>query len=151
MLEQLLKSGGSELLSQLGSKFNVDKAIGSKILDVSSENLKKNLGGEVMSGNLDGILSLLNGKGGSAASALSGKLTQSLVGDLLGKVGLKGDMANQVGSFVVSFVVDAISKKKPAGGFNASSLTDMFKDSAANLLKDKAAGLLKGGLGGLFK
>jgi hypothetical protein len=151
MLEQILKSGGSELLSQLGSKFNIDKSVGSKILDVSGDTLKSGLGKEVLSGNFDGILALLNGKGGSAASALSGSLTKSLVGNLLDKVGLKNEMAQQVATMVVSFVVDSFAKKQPKGGFSVESLTEMFKSSAGDMLKNKASDLLKGGLGGLFK
>lgn len=146
-----MKSGGAELLSQLGSKFNVDKAVGSKILDVSGSSLKKGLGDQVMSGNIGGILDLLNGKGGSAANSLTSTLTKSLVGDLLSKVGLKNEMAQQVAPFVVSFVTNAFNKDKPKGGFSADSLTDMFKASATDMLKNKASDLLKGGLGGLFK
>ncbi|MFT3740775.1 MAG: hypothetical protein QM786_18650 [Breznakibacter sp.] len=151
MLEKILKSGGAELISQLGAKFNVDGALGSKILDVSSDTLQKGFTDEVVSGNFDGILSLFNGTGNSAASALSGRLTQSLVGNLLSKVGLKNETALQVAQFVVQFVADKFTKQKPAGGFDASSITDMFKGAAGNLLKDKASDLLKGGLGGLFK
>ncbi len=151
MLEQILKSGGAEILSQLGSKFNIDKAVGGKILDVSGSSLKKGLGDQVMSGNIGGLLDLLNGKGGSAASSLTNTLTKSLVGDLLAKVGIKSELAQQVAPFIVSSVVNAFGKDKPKGGFNADSLTEMFKGSAGDMLKNKASDLLKGGLGGLFK
>lgn len=151
MLDQLLKSGGAELISQLGAKFNVDSSLGGKILDVSSDTLQKGFTNEVTSGNLDGILSLLNGKSNPAAGALSGRLNQLLVGGLLAKVGLKNETAQQVAQFVLSFVLDKFAKQKPTGGFDTSSITDMFKGSAADLLKDKASDLLKGGLGGLFK
>lgn len=94
---------------------------------------------------------MFNGDGASAGNALSGKLTQSLVGSLLSKVGLQNQVAVKVAEFVVQFVVEKISTQKPSGGFDASNITDTFKGAAGNLLKDKASDLLKGGLGGLFK
>jgi hypothetical protein len=151
MLEELLKSGGKELISQLGSQFNLDASQANQVAEVSSETIKNELFDEAKSGNFDGILSLFNGSTSSAGSALSGKLTNSLVGSLLSKVGLKNEMAQKVATFVIPFILQKISGNKPSGGFSAGDLTSLLGGSTTDILKDKASNLLKGGLGGLFK
>ena len=151
MLDSILKEGGSELLSQLSGKFNIDSAQGSKVLGVATDSLKGDLLQEVTSGNISGILSLFNGQSTSASTALTGKLTSSLAGNLLEKVGIKNEIALKVAQFIIPFVIEKISNKKPSGGFSADSVTDLLKGSVGDVLKNKAGDLLKGGLGGLFK
>lgn len=150
MIESLLKSGGAELVAQLGSKFGLDDSVAQKVTDVSAQTLQDGFLSEITSGNFDGILSLLNGKSSPAASALTGNLTDSLVSGLLSKVGLKSDVAVKIAQLVIPYVVKLIQGNKTGGDFDASDLTGMFKGAAGDMLKDKAADLLKGGLGGLF-
>jgi len=151
MLDQILKSGGSELISQLGSKFNLNPSQGLKVADVTTDVLKKGITNEVTSGNFDGILSLLNGKSSSAGNAITNSLTESLVAGFISKVGLSKEISGTIAKFVIPFVVSKLSKNKPSGGFNASNLIEMFQGSAGDAIKDKAGDLLKGGLGNLFK
>jgi len=151
MLEELIKSGGSELMSQLGSKFNLNSTQGNKVVDVTTDVLKKGITKEVTSGNFDGILSLLNGKSSSAGSALTNSLTESLVAGFISKVGLSKEVSGTIAKFVIPFLMSKLAKNKPAGGFNAASLMQMVQGSAGDAIKDKAGDLLKGGLGNLFK
>ena len=150
MLEQLLKAGGSELISQLGSKFNLTPSQGEKVADVTTDVIQKGITKEVTSGNFDGILSLLNGQSSSAGNALTNSFTESLVAGFISKVGLSKEISGTIAKFVIPFAMSKLSKNKPAGGFNASSLMDMVKGSAGDAIKDKAEDLLKGGLGKLF-
>lgn len=150
MLSTIMKEGGSELLSQLAGKFNLDANKGGEVLDVTTDCLQNDLLSEVTSGNLSGILSLFNGESTGAASSLTDKLTGSLAQNLLNKVGIKNEIAIQVAQFVIPFIVAKISQKKPSGGFTAGGITDMLKGSIGDTLQNKASDLLKGGLGGLF-
>lgn len=151
MLNQILKTGGSQIISQLGKNFGMDATQSNQVLDVAGSTLKDGLLKEVTSGNLDGILSLVNGQSSSAASALSSQLTQSMVGGLMDKVGIKNDLAKKVASFVIPMIIQQFVNKKPSGGYQSDNLMDLIKGSAADTLKDKASDLLKGGLGKLFK
>lgn len=151
MLNNLLKEGAPELLSMLGSKFNLTSTQAGSALDVSAETLQGDLLNEAKSGNIDGILSLFNGQSSSAASSLTGKLTNSLTKNLLSKVGISNEIAVKVSEFIIPFVLERIGKKKPSGGFTSESIIDLFKGSLGSQIQDKASDLLKGGLGGLFK
>ena len=151
MLEQVLKSAGAEIVSQLGSKFGLDASKGKGVMNVAGDTIKEGLLSEVTSGKLDGVLSLLNGKTSAAGSTLTNKLTSSMVGGLIEKIGLKGDVAKSVATFVIPLIIQQFTKKKPTGGFDSGSLMDMITGSATNSLKDKASDLLKGGFGKLFK
>jgi len=151
MLDELLKSGGSELISQLGSKFNLNSTQGNKVVDVTTDVLKKGITKEVTSGNFDGILSLLNGKSSSAGSALTNSLTESLVAGFISKVGLSKEVSGTIAKFVIPFLMSKLAKNKPSGGFNAASLMSIVQGSAGDAIKGKAEDLLKGGLGNLFK
>jgi hypothetical protein len=151
MLDSILKSGGAELVAQLGKKFNLDAVQGGKVIDVAKDTLQKNLLSEVTSGNFDGVLSMLNGSSSGAGSALTGKLTDSLVSGLMSKVGIKNELAKNVAQFIIPFVMQKLSGQKPAGGFTQGNIMDMIQGAAAGSIKDKAADLLKGGLGKLFK
>jgi len=145
-----MKEGGSELLSQLAGKFNFDDDKGSEVLNVTTDSLQGDLLSEVTSGNLSGILSLFNGESTGAASSLTDKLTGSLAQNLLNKVGIKNEIAIKVAQFVIPFIIEKISQKKPAGGYTSGGITDMLKGAIGDNLQDKAADLLKGGLGKLF-
>jgi hypothetical protein len=145
-----MKEGGAELLSQLAGKFNLDADKGTEVLNTTTDSLQSDLLGEVTSGNFSGILALFNGESTGAASSLSDKFTGSLAQNLLNKVGIKNEIAIKVAQFIIPFIVEKISQKKPSGGFTASSITDMLKGSVGENLQDKAADLLKGGLGKLF-
>ncbi len=146
MLEQLLKSGGSELISQFGSKFKLNSDQGQKVADVTTDVLKKGITNEVTSGKFDGILSLLNGTSSSAGNALTSSLTESLVSSFISKVGLSKEMSATIAKFVIPFIMSKLSKNKPSGGFDASSLMEMFQGSAGDAIKNKAKDML----GGLF-
>lgn len=151
MLNNLLKEGAPELLSLLGSKFNLTSTQAGSALDVSAETLQGDLLNEAKSGNIDGILSLFNGQSSSAASSLTGKLTNSLTNNLLSKIGISNEIAVKLSEFIIPFVLERIGKKKPSEGFTSESIIDLFKGSLGSQIQDKASDLLKGGLGGLFK
>ncbi len=151
MLDNLLKEGAPELLSSLANKFNLSSAQAGNALDVTTETLQGDLLNEAKSGNVDGILSLFNGQSSSATSSLTGKLTNSLAKNLLSKVGISNEIAVKVSEFIIPFVIERISNKKPSGGFTSESIIDLFKGSLGSQIQDKASDLLKGGLGGLFK
>ncbi|PZX16848.1 hypothetical protein LX69_01662 [Breznakibacter xylanolyticus] len=151
MLSSILKGGGSELLSQLTNGFNLNADQGGKVLDVAADSLQSGVMGELKSGNLSAVLSLFNGDNSSASGGLADKLTSSLSGSLLEKVGLKNETALKVAQFIIPYVLKQINSKKPSGGFSADNLTGLLTGSVGDQLKDKASDLLKGGLGGLFK
>jgi hypothetical protein len=64
MLQDIINQTADGLLSDLKGKFGLDEAKAKETLSVSKDSLISTLGKEVGSGNLDGILNMLNAGSG---------------------------------------------------------------------------------------
>ncbi len=108
---------------------------------------------ELTSGNISGLKSLFKGELDIASNPIVGNIVNQLVESLSSKVGLSPNLASSIGTFVIPFVMNKISGKQPAGGFDLSSLTSMLSSEGSGLgetLKSGLGGALGGSLGKLF-
>jgi len=103
-----------------------------------------------LAGNLDEILKMVN----MGASANQSPIFQNLLGgldkDLISKMGVSPDIANQIGKVVLPALIKAISDYKE-GNLDVSDLTKMLGGGLGESILGKAGDLLKGGLGNFFK
>lgn len=145
MLDNILNSAKGELLNQLGSQFNLNPDQAGKTVDVAKKSVADGLLKEVTSGNINGLVSLFNGKSPAAGNPIVNGIAQQLVTSLVQKVGLNQQVAGTVSNFVVPFLVSKISGSKQ-GGFGADDITSMIGGGVADKLKSAIGG--QGGIGG---
>ena len=150
MSQEILSKTSTELLSGLTGKVGLGQDQARQALDVSKESLVSSIGKEALAGNLDEILNMVN----MGASANQAPIFQNLLGgldkDLISKMGVSPDIANQIGKVVLPALIKAISDYK-VGNLDVSDLTKMLGGGLGESILGKAGDLLKGGLGNFFK
>jgi len=149
MFDSILNSAKGELLSQLGSQFNLNPDQAGKTVDVAKKSVTDGLLKEVTSGNVSGLVNLFNGKSPAAGNPIVNGIAQQTVTSLVQKVGLNQQMASTVSNFVVPFIVSKISGSKQ-GGFDAGDLTSMLGGGVGDKIKSAFGGDVGGALGKLF-
>lgn len=133
MLDKIFSAAKSELTQQLGSKFQMDAPQADKVFSTAKDSLQSGLMKEATSGNVNGLLSLFNGKASMEANPLVANLVSQLTGSLTSKAGLNQSLASSVGTFVVPLILGKLSSNKPAGGFDVASLTKMLTGTGGGL------------------
>ena len=150
MSQEILSKTSTELLSGLTGKVGLGQDQARQALDVTKDSLVSSIGKEALAGNLDEILKMVN----MGASANQSPIFQNLLGgldkDLISKMGVSPDIANQIGKVVLPALIKAISDYKE-GNLDVSDLTKMLGGGLGESILGKAGDLLKGGLGNFFK
>ena len=150
MSQEILSKTSTELLSGLTGKVGLGQDQARQALDVTKESLVSSIGKEALAGNLDEILNMVN----MGASANQSPIFQNFLGgldkDLISKMGVSPDIANQIGKVVLPALIKAISDYKE-GNLDVSDLTKMLGGGLGESILGKAGDLLKGGLGNFFK
>jgi len=150
MLQEILSKTSTELLSGLTGKVGLGQDQARQALDVTKDSLVSSIGKEALAGNLDEILNMVN----MGASANQAPIFQNFLGgldkDLISKMGVSPDIANQIGKVVLPALIKAISDYKE-GNLDVSDLTKMLGGGLGESILGKAGDLLKGGLGNFFK
>ncbi len=109
------------------------------------KHLKMDLLKRAKQGKLDDILGLLSKDG--ATSGFANSLISSTISNLVTKVGLPQNVANQIASFAVPFIVNKLGNFASAKGQdNKEGVQDLLGDLLKGSVKDK----LLGGLGMKF-
>lgn len=150
MLQDVINQAADGLLSELKGKFGLDEAKAKETLSLSKDSLLSSLGKEVGSGNLDGILNMLNAGSGVPNTDLFKSLLAGLNSSYVSKLGISPEMASQISNLVLPILVSAISGSK-SGEIGKIDLMKMLGEGFGGSLMGKAGDLLKGGLGNLFK
>jgi uncharacterized protein YidB (DUF937 family) len=159
MINQLIESAQEYLAPQL-QQAGVDQSQLGGIFDTAKDSITGGLKDHATNGNMDSILSLFNGQGGSIGSnPVVSSLSQNFLQSLVEKTGMDQAMATKVSSAIVPFIMQKFSSAETG---NASSITDLItklgfgngdniSSSLDNLLdgKEKGSDLLSG-LGKLF-
>ena len=148
MLDSLIKNIGPEVFSTVTEKFGLNEEMGNKAVDTTKESLKESVTKEVSSGNLDGLLSLINSGGNATGDSTFQNMAGKLSGDYIQKLGLSPDIASKITSFVLPMILGKVSSMF-GGNVDKEGLTKMLGSEGG--LMGKAGDLLKGGLGNLFK
>jgi hypothetical protein len=150
MLQDIINQTADGLLSDLKGKFGLDEAKANETLGISKDSLISSLGKEVASGNLDGILNMLNAGSGAQNTEVFKNLMEGLNSSYISKLGISPEMASRIGNVVLPMILSAISGAK-SGELGKIDLMKMLGEGFGGSLMDKAGDLLKGGLGNLFK
>ncbi|MEM6698244.1 MAG: hypothetical protein AAF806_02765 [Bacteroidota bacterium] len=153
MLDSIFNAIGGDVVSSLTEKAGIDLDQAKAVLPIAQETVQTGLMDEVKSGNISGILGMLNSSGDSLQSnSLFGNLKGMLLQNLLSKLGLPESVAGLVaGTGLTSIIGGAsnfLSGDKPVEKNDLMSKLDlggMAGDMAKGMLKDKL-----GGLGKLF-
>ncbi|MCF1750946.1 hypothetical protein [Mariniradius sediminis] len=150
MLQDIINQTADGLLSDLKGKIGLDEDKAKETLNVSKDSLISSLGKEVGSGNIDGILNMLNAGPGAQNTDLFKNLMAGLNSSYISKLGISPEMASKIGNLVLPMIVSAISGSK-SGEIGKVDLMKMLGEGFGGSLMGKAGDLLKGGLGNLFK
>lgn len=150
MLQDIINQTADGLLSDLKGKFGLDDAKANETLSISKDSLISSLGKEVASGNLDGILNMLNAGSGAQNTDVFKNLMEGLNSSYISKLGISPEMASRIGNVVLPMILSAISGAK-SGELGKIDLMKMLGEGFGGSLMDKAGDLLKGRLGNLFK
>lgn len=150
MLQDIINQTAGGLLSDLKGKIGLDEDKAKETLNVSKDSLISSLGKEVGSGNIDGILNMLNAGPGAQNTDLFKNLMEGLNSSYITKLGISPEMASKIGNLVLPMILSAISGSK-SGEIGKVDLMKMLGEGFGGSLMGKAGDLLKGGLGNLFK
>jgi len=150
MLQEIIGEVSTQLMSGLKEKVGLDPDQAKQALDLSKDSLVSSISREAISGNLDGILDMVN----MGASANQSPVFQNLLGgldkDLISKMGASPEIAGKISRVVLPVIIKAISDYKE-GNLDISDLTKMIGGGLGDSLRGKTGDLLKGGLGNFFK
>ncbi len=150
MFQEIFNKTSGDILSGLTEQFGLGQDQAKSAINLTKDNLISSIGKEAATGNMDGILKMLN----MGSGAQSSPMFQNLVGDLsssyISKLGVSPQIASQISNFILPKIIAAISGSK-SGNLDKSDLMKMISQGAGSSLSDKAGDLLKGGLGNLFK
>lgn len=150
MIQDILNKTSSDLISGLTGQFGLGQDQAKNAMNLTKDSLLSSFGKEAASGNMDGMLKMLNMGSGAQSSPMFQNMLGDLSGSYIAKLGVSPQTASQISNFILPKIISAISGSK-SGAFDKSDLIKMIGQGAGGSLADKAGDLLKGGLGNLFK
>ena len=148
MIDQLLdavKGNIGSILTEDG--FGMDKL--DDVLKLSGESVQEGVIGEATSGNLDGVLSLFQGKSeASASNPIVSGIISSMTGKLTSSLGFGQGEAGGLAGKVIPMIVQTLISKFSGSGNDVSveGITSFLGGVDSDDLLNKAKGML----GGLF-
>ncbi|MEM1324685.1 MAG: hypothetical protein AAGI23_01965 [Bacteroidota bacterium] len=151
MLDQLFNAVGGNVVNTLTEKTGLDLEQAKAVLPIAQETVSSGLMDEAKSGNIGGILNMLNSSGADLQSnSLFDGLKKQLLGNLLAKLGLPESVAGLVAGTGMTSIIENASNFLGGGGeVKKDDLMDKLdmKSIVGNMAKDAIADKL-GGLGG---
>lgn len=150
MFQEIINKTSGDLISGLTSQFGLGQDQAKRALNVTKDNLLSSFGKEAATGNMDGILNMLNMGSGVQSSPMFQNLVGNLSSSYISKLGVSPQIASQISNFILPKVISAISGSK-SGDLGQADIMKMIGQGAGSSLAGKAGEILKGGLGNLFK
>lgn len=145
MIENLIQTIKGELAGNLAGKINLDQEKAMVASGTVTNTIKDEIAGKAEKGQFDDIVALL-GKGG-ASTGFANNIINKVIKNLSSRVGLSQNVANQIATFAVPFVINKLgSLTSSAGKDNREGIQEMLGDLMKGSLKDK----FMGGLGKKF-
>ncbi|GAB2634857.1 DUF937 domain-containing protein [Belliella aquatica] len=149
-MTELFSKLSPELISNLTSSFGLSNDQASQTISTTKDSLVSSLGKEVSSGNMDGILSMVNNSSNLTSNPMFSGLVSKLAQDYGSKLGLSSEKTMAIASFILPKIISAISGSK-SGNIEKTDLMSMVGSAAGDAIKNKASDALKKGLGNFFK
>lgn len=150
MIQDIFNKLSPELISNLTNSFGLTNDQASKTISTTKDSLVSSLGKEVSSGNMDGILNMVNNSSNLSSNPMFSGLVSKLAQDYGSKLGLSSEKTMAIASFVLPKIISAISGSK-SGNIEKTDLMGMVGSAAGDAIKNKASDALKKGLGNFFK
>lgn len=143
MIDQLIQLAKEQLGGQL-QQAGLNSAQINPSMEVAKDTVVDGIKSEAMSGGLDNLLSLFNGK---AAASASNPFVSSLItkyaGNLISKLGLSPQVSQTVSQLVIPTIMQLFAKKETGTANSAGDLMSML-----GMDKDKGIASILGNLGG---
>jgi hypothetical protein len=144
MLESIINDLKGAIGKDVQQRAGLSPEKAGSAIEMAGQSAKEVAEDEVRKGNMQGLLSLVNNKGGAAAShsnPIVSKIGANLVGKLVTGLGLTPEVAKQVEGVVVPLMVSYIGNRFEKEGMGG----------LAGMLGGGKLGGLGGMLGGMFK
>lgn len=148
MFTDIINNMKGQLTGELQSKYNLEPEKANKSVDLAKDNLMDEMKNRASSGDFGGIMDVLKGSKGPTESAAVNSSIERYVGDLTDKLGIPKSIANQVGPFVMTFIMNRLSSKVTSEGMGQS---DIMSSLIGGGIKDSITKGIGGKLGGMFK
>lgn len=146
MMTELFSKLSPELISNLTNSFGLSNDQASQTISTTKDSLVSSLGKEVSSGNMDGILSMVNNTSNLTTNPMFSGLVSKLAQDYGSKLGLSSEKTMAIASFILPKIISSISGIK-SGNIEKTDLMSMVGSAASDAIKNKATNALKKGLG----
>lgn len=148
MIADLIAGLKDQVSGKLQTEANVSPNQVDGIMDVVKDVAGEKIGGELLGGNLGGVMNLFSDKPNTGdADSLQTGLTSGIMEGLIGKLGINKSKASSIVNIVVPALIGFVTNKNnETGEDDASPLTDLFGGGGEGGL----GGIAKNALGGLF-
>lgn len=126
MFEQLLDLAKNNLGGLINNQQDVPLEQKEQAASVASETVINNITNQIKGGNYAGISEMLSGKDTDGNNAVAGSMMPDVVNNLIKKVGLSPEAAQNMASKAVPSILNMLNSKvssaKSTGGFDISSI-----------------------------
>jgi hypothetical protein len=149
MIEQLINSLKSEVGSQILNQTKLPEGSLNKVFSVIGDVAKKEVTGQMLSGDLSGVLNLFSKQpNNNAANLLQSNIISGVISNLSKKLGLSPQISNTIATIAVPALINMITQKNSATpDDDPSPLNEIFGKGKSSML----GGVAKGILGKLLK
>jgi uncharacterized protein YidB (DUF937 family) len=146
MLEQLMNSLKSEVGGKLSNNPGLPSGGVDKIFSTLSDVVKKEVTGQMLSGNLSHLMNLFSKQPNTAhADTIQSNIHSDFIGSLMSKLGLSKETATGIAATAVPALINAITKKNSTTpDDDPSPLTELFGTAGGGGILGAAKNLLGG-------
>jgi uncharacterized protein YidB (DUF937 family) len=146
MLEQIMNSIKSEVGGKLSDNSNLPAGSIEKIFSTLSDVVKKEVTGQMLSGNLSHLMNLFSDQPNTdQANVIQSNIHSDFVGNLMSKFGLSQETSTGIAATAVPALINAITKKNSTtADDDPSPLHELFGTAGNSGIFDTAKGLLGG-------
>ena len=146
MLEQLINSLKSEVGEKLTNQTNLPAGHMDQVFSIISSVANKEVAQHILSGNLSDVMNLFsNSPNTDGANQLQSNISSGVVSNLINKIGLSPDMANNIVSVAIPGLIEKITNhnsKTPDD--DPSPLHELFGTGGGSDILGTAKNLLGG-------
>src|SRR5690554_2350850 len=100
MLNAILNNIGPELISVVKGQFELSDETASKTVATTKESLGNSISDQVKSGNIQGLVSMLNSDSNFGSNATFQTFVSNLNQDFIQKLGLSPEISSKISTFV---------------------------------------------------
>ena len=146
MLEQIMNSLKSEVGGKLSDNSNLPEGSMEKIFSTLSDVVKKEVTGQMLSGNLPHLMNLFSNQPNTdQADVIQSNIHSDFVENLMSKFGLSQETSTGIAATAVPALINAITKKNSTtSDDDPSPLHELFGTSGNNGILGTAKSLLGG-------